>query len=343
MRFATGKHQRRTEGQVCDNMNIIPQQRPEVAHEVLDWSLVGYIAHRFLVLAWQRRMLVLIICLSAVALTGAANWWRGPRFTADLLILPNLNGRQNPPKMISPPSIDASILVESEVQVLRSEALVRSVVQLLRQDDNTRRAPWFAKLFDNSKSGTLPNSAISTDLAVKTISRNLIVVREKGSYIIRVSYTAATAEAAATVVRGVANEYIRLGWMQEMADRVRVAEMALNELTQNYGERHPLVLRARDASANARRQLESEQQRSKALTESELTATGLIVPAQAIGIPSSATTIDMAFSGLLVGLLIAAGTVYWFERKTLIVLYGKKKALLSRCVEAREEGTRLSD
>jgi len=295
-----------------------------------DWLALG---RYVLSILWARRTFAICVAVLLATLLGTARWVDGPSYTASLIIKPDLRGRQAPAGAGPSPIIDGTSLVESQMEVIRSHAVAKRVVTKLGMVDD-QRPPLSERALRSMLPATASTAAVNwldrafgpwrpsaVDREAAKLISQLTAQRIQLSYLIRVTYRAKSPEDAARVLNAVASEYIRAGRLQLLADRYHVASAALAELSRTYGERHPSILRAERDTENQRIALEQEEERALRLMSSEeLAATGLVLPAEVITIPTGLGVSGAIALGFLLGLALAA----------LAILINRRHALLAR-------------
>lgn len=281
-------------------------------------------ARRVRDILWRRRAIAICVCLVLGTVAGTVKWFAGPSYSASLIIKPDLRGRQTPANTGPSPLIDGASLVESQMALVRSHAVAKRVVERLgmvdASDQSGKKRSWVSRAYgywsDRAFSAWKPTAV---DRAAAQLVSNLSAQRLQQSYLIRLAYRAKSSDEAARVLNAVASEYIRTGQLQLLADRYHVANTALADLLRKYGPKHPLVLRAERDVESQHRALQAEEEKALRLMSSEaLTATGLVLPAEAITIPTGYSVSAAIFVGLLLGALVGLFAIVLLERHALL-------------------------
>lgn len=302
-----------------------------------DWLALG---QHILSVLWARRTFAICVAILFGILIGTARWIAGPSYTASLIIKPDLRGRQAPAGAGPSPTIDGASLVESQMGLIQSHAVAKRVVEKLGMIGDVQRPTlldrtlrsWFPSAGDNAALNWVERAFRSwrptaVDREAAQLISKLTAQRIQLSYLIRVTYRAKSPQEAASVLNAVASEYIRAGYLQLLADRYHVANASLAELSRTYGERHPLILRAERDAENQRIALEQEEEKSLRLMSSEeLAASGLVLPAEAITIPTGLGVIGAVFLGLLLGLVLAAIAILFKARHSILAGFRRANA-----------------
>jgi succinoglycan biosynthesis transport protein ExoP len=159
-----------------------------------------------------------------------------------------------------------SPIVDSQVEVARSESVLLATVRKLRLDED----PEFVKpqshvsaTLMNSVVAYLSNGAPSTQLvskaqaeqnAVEILSHNIRVKRVDRTYAISIAYTSADAIQAARIANGIADAFIRSDldarflatrqtgeWLEERIRQLLSASVEADEAVRRFKEEHDLV------------------------------------------------------------------------------------------------------
>ncbi len=201
-----------------------------------------------LYMLWRRRWLLLIGPIIGAFIGAASLYLIKKSYVAEAVIQFNFaredRGRQSPPGA----AMDAAILVEGEARLIRSLSMARRVAQRLKLDDDPGyTTPGFLArlqgMITPAPASTTRNSAL--ERAAQNLARQLKVVNDPRSYLINVSVTSNSPEWSATLANAAAVEYLNLRIVQKLRDDEGSARSALSDLRNTYGERHPLVERAR--------------------------------------------------------------------------------------------------
>lgn len=272
---------------------------------------------------WARKLMIVAICALAPVLFGVGKLLAGAKFTATAVIQPDLRGQETSARAAPASSVDINTVVESQTRLIQSHAIARQVVKRLGLDTIPASPSLPSRVAGSIRRLFNIDSPSSVDLATAALVGNLSIRNERRSYLILISYTASTPTEAARIANTVASEFIHSSRVQKLADRYAFAERALADLASTYGEKHPLFLRAKNDVVLARDSLEREGSASAPMDEQELAATGLVVPAQAITIPSGISLSAVLLLGLLGGLILAIGLTLFLERAALREMFLK--------------------
>ena len=161
-------------------------------------------------------MLRLIAALVVIALASASLLVSQlpRRYSAEALVHPDLFRGEEGGKTMPLASIDGAALVSSEAQLIRSPLMVRTVIKRFGLDrDPEFVAPsseWLQGL-NWVRAALLPETVVSAPLerAAAHVAQRLKVINDTRSYLISVSFTAASPEKAAKVANAFALEYVR--------------------------------------------------------------------------------------------------------------------------------------
>jgi uncharacterized protein involved in exopolysaccharide biosynthesis len=137
---------------------------------------------------------------------------------------------------------------------------------------------------------------------------NLKVENDRGSSLIRVSYTASDPDKAARTVNAFISVYIQNKKIKRLAEREDLARRMVNELEMKLGDRHPRLEAASAELAQATRAVEEEKGSRSLMDGLELSHTGRVVPAEAVSVPNisaSRLLIISALLGVLLGIFVA--------------------------------------
>jgi polysaccharide biosynthesis transport protein len=276
-------------------------------------------------LMWRRKWTMLAILALASAASASVILMRGPSYTAVALILPNFRGAEPLARIGPAPIVDAGILLESRVQLLKSHPISRSIAGQLGRDEiepdywlsGTQVVKSFLPLLE-----TKPLTAV--DAVVAEVAANLNVGYQRRTYLIELSLAAPTPERAAALANAVASEFVHDERLKRLADRNAVTKQALNDLSLTYGEKHPAVFRARIELEEARAFFEREKEAARLLGEKELEESGLVLPARASAAKMN-TKISRFLAGFILSLLLSIAAVLFLERERLRHLMARRR------------------
>ena len=210
----------------------------------------------------RHTLLIATLVVIALALAGLLISQLPRQYSAEALVHPALFARQEGAKPAPLASIDAGSLVTSEARVIRSRAMVRAVVQRLGLD----RDPEFAAPSSSVSHGVnwvrttiLPETIVTSalDRAIASVSKKLAVSNDTRSYMISITFTAASPDTAANVANAFALEYLRAETMHHLADAVAAASREFAQQSAIYGEKHPRLMGAEAEFEAARARLQA--------------------------------------------------------------------------------------
>jgi uncharacterized protein involved in exopolysaccharide biosynthesis len=240
-------------------------------------------------------------------------------YSSEALVHPDLFRGEEAGKTMPLASIDGTALVSSEAQFIRSPLMVRTVIRRLGLDrdpefaiPSSERLPGLSRV----RAALLPETVVSAPLerAAAHVAQRLKVVNDTRSYLISVSFTAASPEKAAKVANAFALEYVRAKTVQRMGDAVTAASRELARHSAIYGEKHPSILQAKTELEAARLRLHA------ALNEPEI-APREIAPGDVITLaepnptPSSPKGIVILGLAFLLALIFGMGLAVWLDRR----------------------------
>jgi hypothetical protein len=261
------------------------------------------LGRRLFVQMKQRATWVFIACVACMVLSVTYRLIQGGNYTAEVLLQPYLAGSELTAKTTSTAApLDAGYLLDGQIQLLQSQTVARAAIQRLGIDNSVRKGI-LTRLLEAV--GYVPDAAEALDRDATMLLRKLIVTRQRPSYLIRIAYAAPTADEANRMVNAVAGEYIRQQRLQIRRERISLAQSALTEYTRRYGDRHPLVERARHEVSMAQSDLLTEE---NSLTNSGVDLTTASVVAQQITVPGNGLVMAVLLGlsgGLLLSTLVA--------------------------------------
>jgi uncharacterized protein involved in exopolysaccharide biosynthesis len=169
------------------------------------------------------------------------------KYSSEALIYLDMLSNSDQGKVVPLANVDGVAIVNGEVQLIRSDAILREVARTLEQDPNASgsRSPMMFP-FDWFRAAWLPETRNYSpfDRVVAMLRRKIVVMNETRSYLISISYTASSAEEAAKVVNAVVTQYLREKVKQRRLIKVVAAETELRQQLAVYGEKHPKTLQA---------------------------------------------------------------------------------------------------
>jgi uncharacterized protein involved in exopolysaccharide biosynthesis len=291
----------------------------------------------------RHKLLIASLVIMALVLAGLLIPQLPRKYAAEALVHPDLFSREAGAKSTPLASIEGVSLVASEARLIRADAMVRTVVKRLGLDRDPEFAaptspvsqkvhaivkrlgldgdPEFAaptspvsQAVDRVWAAILPETQMPSPLerATASVRKKLTVTNDTRSYLISISFTAASPETAAKVANALAVEYLRGKTMQRLADAATAAHREFAQRSAIYGEKHPSVVRAYAELEVARARLEAAANRPD-LTESEIVASegiALAVPNPTPSSPKGLVILGLAFVSALVSGL---GLAVWLE------------------------------
>jgi uncharacterized protein involved in exopolysaccharide biosynthesis len=174
------------------------------------------------------------------------------KYSAEAIIYPNLFSREG--KIAALASVDAAPFVTGEARLISSDSFLRAVAKRLGQDPKpTTSSSWSTQTLDWLRATLLPETRNHSpfDNTVAMLRKKVVVMNDTRSYLISVSFTAASAAEAARVVNAFVIEYLRDKAIQQGLDRLNAADAELRKQLEVYGDKHPKTLQAvaqRDAA-----------------------------------------------------------------------------------------------
>lgn len=272
----------------------------------------------------KRRKLFLWIwggLLFAVLLLNAIS---GPKYTATASLEPDMRIQESAVKGIPGPILDPGAVVDATARRIQSYPTARAVVDKLHMA--VPREPSLRNTLSATVSSLLGTRRPSeTDVAVRQLLGGLDVKGDRKAYVIALSYTSPDATKAAEIVNAVASEYVHNIELQRLTTRLSLAQRTLFDLEASYGDSHPAIQRARSDLDGMRASLERYRNGANIMTADELTETGMVVPAQAITIPSGLTPIPFLLMSTIMTLMFAAFCIAVAERRAIYKFVRRSK------------------
>jgi uncharacterized protein involved in exopolysaccharide biosynthesis len=300
----------------------------------------------------RHKLLIASLVIVALVLAGLLIPQLPRKYAAEALVHPDLFSREVGAKSTPLASIEGASLVTSEARLIRADAMVRTVVKRLgldrdpefaaptspasqavdRADAMVRtvvkrleldRDPEFAaptspvsQAVDHVRAAILPETQTPSPLerAIASVRKRLTVTNDTRSYLISISFTAASPETAAKVANAFGVEYLSAKTTQRLADAATAAHREFAQRSAIYGEKHPSVVRADAELEAARVRLQAAANRPD-LTESDIVAgegITLAVPNPTPSSPKGLVILGLAFVCALVSGL---GLAVWLDRR----------------------------
>lgn len=255
--------------------------------------------------------LSLAICTLVASALFAVKLIAGPSYTATTLIQPYLLRREYAKETAQPP-LDDKMIIDGAIQIIGSHPLNRRVAEKLELDREATPSVLTAP-FRVFRSNTAAERSARLDEAARTLASRLFVANARKSHLVEVAYTASTPEQAARIANAVASEYILFHWTGELAKAFARAQAHYVDLAGRYSEQHPKVAAAKVELAGRLAAMTEAEKASTVMNPQELLATGLVVPATAVSIPSNRRTAATLGIALMLGLLLSFGYILYRE------------------------------
>jgi capsular polysaccharide biosynthesis protein len=262
--------------------------------------------HETLVTLWRGKLLIIVVFVVSLLLGSLGIVLYGLRYTSEAIIQVNfeskvkIDGAGGQP----PVPMDATALIDSAAQLIRSRATAGAVVDRLRldQDPYFAREPlsWRALSRLRALAGLPTATPSRRDLAVEALRRRVIVAVEPRTYVISISVTTNDPQEAAMIANSVAEEYLYEEKVNRLASSRATSERALAELSSVYGVRHPSYVLEKARI----RQLQGVENAMKQDDAPALPSNERFLPAEAVLIPSSPNA--PLVLGLTAGVAIAS-------------------------------------
>ena len=272
--------------------------------------------------AFVRRNLRLILVFLGLTIGSSVVYllFATPRFTAEAVLYiekPQIRAVQ-PESVNGDNSID-SRMVESQVEILKSDAIAMSVVKSLKLAENA------------TFTGTRTSGLTAEQDAMRVLRRNLSVSRRGLSSVIKINFTDSDPQQAARIANAIAAAYIEnrinatshaaeaaANWLEARLRDLQKKAADAEKLVQEFQAKNEIEEQAKlsDLRANARtyrklydsffqRYAETGQQQSFYLAEGQLVSPAL--PPAFKSKPNPALVLPIAlFGGLCIGLGVAA-------------------------------------
>jgi uncharacterized protein involved in exopolysaccharide biosynthesis len=275
----------------------------------------------------------LIAALVVIALASASLlvWQLPRRYSSEALVHPDLFRGEEGTKYMPLANIDGAAFIGSEARLIRSPSMVRTVIKRLGlEGDPEFVAPSseFVQGLNWVRAALLPETVVTSPLerAALRVGQRLTVANDTRSYLISVSFTAASPEKAAKVANAFALEYVRAKTVLRLGEAVTAASRELAHQSAIYGEKHPSILQIKTELEAARFRMQA------ALTEPAVAARKL-APGDAITLaelnptPSSPKGVVILGLAFLSAMICGIGLAVWLDRGKM---GGHGKDLLTR-------------
>lgn len=291
--------------------------------------------------AWDFRRTI-----AALAALGMLFGWliaqaMGPSYTAVAVLRPNLLS-EAPEKGSQAPNLDANLLLESEIEVILSQPLLPAVAIKLNTDfppdtnEGSLLAPvvnaigaardslkcMISSLTGRSEPSTTgeqkPSRTCPTPTGPAALKDVTLHVNHRSrTYLIEVEVQASTPARAAAFANAIASQYALNIQKKQGRARIIAAQQALTGLLITYGDRHPMVRRARGELEQLILELDSLATAPASVSARDLAGGNIVIPASAAASPGRSSYKIMAIWTLL-GLLGGLGLMLYRERHRLL-------------------------
>jgi uncharacterized protein involved in exopolysaccharide biosynthesis len=267
---------------------------------------------------WRRKLLMVAIFVTALALGGIAALVMPEQYTAGAYIRGGFTASDavvtNDDRSSGAAGISLAMerVIETHSRLLQSDQLARRVVERLgleRLPPEVREGSWLASQFYGN-AADVPGH--QEDMAARRLLRGLSVNTDPRAYLVAIRYTTADSGLAALIVNGFVAEYLRSTKLQTLSEHRSSAQANLSKQLATFGDKHPKVTKARVQLAAADNLL--EEQLSKSSEEILQAAGPNVALAQTTTIPSSPNPPFVIGLSLLGGLVVGIGVALWLER-----------------------------
>jgi uncharacterized protein involved in exopolysaccharide biosynthesis len=262
--------------------------------------------------------LIIALVAAPLALAGLVVSQLPRGYSAEALVHPDLFRSEEGTKYMQLANIEGASLVSSEAQLIRSPTMVRAVVKRLGLDEDPEFVSPSSAFLDRLawlREALLPETIVSSPLerAAARVHQRLTVANDTRSYLIAVSFTAASPEKAAKVANAFALEYVRGKTVQRLGDAVAAASRELARQSAIYGERHPSM-------SQVKTELEAARLRLQAAVNGPKMAAREIVPGDGVTLAEPNPTPSSPRGVVILGLTFLAaaasgmGLAVWRDR-----------------------------
>jgi uncharacterized protein involved in exopolysaccharide biosynthesis len=266
---------------------------------------------------WRHKQLIANFVVAGLVLAALAIPLMPRKYSAEALLYSNVFLRdRGTARAQTLAGVDAASLINSEVRLIRSDAILRAVVKRLGLDHDSTASSWTSWSTDWITAWLFPEKRkySSLDRAVATLRDKVDVVNDMRSYLVSISYTTSSAEQAARVVNSFVIEFLRDKAIQHRMDTVNAAEAELDRQLAVYDDKHPKVLQAADALEAARDALKAAMSPQDEGQDNLATEEGvkLAVPDRTPTSPKGFVILGLSF---LVSLLSGSALAIWRDRR----------------------------
>jgi hypothetical protein len=275
--------------------------------------------------------LITVLVAAPVALAGLVVSQLPRGYSSEALVHPELFFQEEGSRQTPLANIEGASFVSSEAQLIRSPAMVRTVVKRLGLDEDPEFvSPSLAFLNKLAwlREALLPETIVSSPLerAAARARQRLTVANDARSYLISISFTAASPDKAATVANAFALEYVRARTLQRLADAVATANRKLLQQSATYGERHPSRLQVKAELEAAQLRLQGAANET-GLVERAIGPSSGVTLAEPNPTPSSPRGVVIIGLTFLAAAVSSMGLVVWLDRRE-----NRSRAISSRVV-----------
>jgi capsular polysaccharide biosynthesis protein len=267
---------------------------------------------------WRQRLLIIgsVVFALATALTLITQL---PRFyTAEALIqFDFLNQQLGTPSTAT----DADALLESYTRYISSRQAARKVAQHLASNPEAaisdHSSDWRQALIE-AREMILPETVVTDPIekSAAYLQKNLRVTNVNKAYLITVSFTARSAERAATVANAFAQQFFGAKHSQEFSSREAAAQQDVLKLSNTFGADHPSIIAAKEYLETIRSQ-RAEHERKIVSTPSSPPAGIIFAEARPVSTPSSPSGKLYFTIALLLGSVFGVGAALFAENRDL--------------------------
>lgn len=217
-------------------MRASPDLRYEAAQDLSGFDLAE-LARRALAGVRRNWALILGSCLIFALLGALLALKQAPYYAArsSIIIDPRVSEGMNASEVPTILMADA-LVVDSEVEVLSSEQILSRVMERLDLMNLTRQS--IAEAGEE-----VPDDAALRESVLAWLGKNLDIVREGKTFVVRINATAASPEMAANLANAIADEYL-MAQLSTQANQARQTSDWLQEQLKLMGKR---VMEAEDA------------------------------------------------------------------------------------------------
>ena len=273
--------------------------------------------------------LISALVAGSLALAGLVVSQLPRGYSSEALVHPDLFLQEEGSKQTPLANIEGASFVSSEAQVIRSPAMVRVVVKRLGLDEDPEfvsPSSAFLNRLAWLREALLPETIVSSPVerAAARARQRLTVANDARSYLISISFTAASPDKAATVANAFALAYVRARTLQRLADSVATANRKLMQQSATYGERHPSIVQVKAELEAAQLRLQAAANRTE-LAEREIAPSIGVTLAEPNPTPSSPRGVVILGLTFLIAAIFSIGLAIWLDHRPA----GRRRDLFS--------------